>query len=97
MAIATDERDILDVYLILNLSSIANNTLFVSVPPGFQEFIDTVTVDNVRMLAFPSDVRDLLVNYILTRQLSNRFSRNIGSRFSRQSRPNFPRRPTIPV
>lgn len=71
MAIASDERDILDVFLISNLANIAQNSPFVSAPLGFQEFIDTITIDNVRSLNFPSDVRDLLVNYILVNQVRN--------------------------
>lgn len=69
MAISSDEHDLLDVFLIINLPNIANNNFFVSAPLGFQQFVDTVVVDNVSALNFPSDIRELLVNYILTRQV----------------------------
>lgn len=80
MAIASDERDILDVFLIQNLANIAQNSPFVAAPLGIQEFIDTITIDNVVGLNFPSDVRDLLVNYILVRQIRSlsRTNQNIG-------------------
>lgn len=80
MAIASDERDILDVFLIQNLANIAQNSPFVTAPLGIQEFLDTITIDNVVGLNFPSDVRDLLVNYILVRQIRglSRTNQHIG-------------------
>lgn len=77
MAIKSDEHDILEVFVITNLANIAENSPFVAAPLGLQNFIDTVTVDNVSNLNFPSDIRDLLVNYILTRQLGDRSRNNI--------------------
>lgn len=74
MAMGSDERDILEVFLILNLSNIAQNSPYVFAPLGLQSFIDTVTIDNVRNLNFPSDLRDLLVNYILVDQINSQRS-----------------------
>lgn len=85
MAITSDQHDILEVFLIINLANIANNNPFVSAPLGIQNFIDTVTIDNVSTMTFPSDIRDLLVNYILTRQISNRFSLSNRRSFLEQS------------
>lgn len=71
MALGSDERDILEVFTILNLSNIARNSPFVFAPLGLQSFINTITIDNVRNLNFPSDLRDLLVNYILVDQINS--------------------------
>lgn len=70
MAIARDTRDILDVFIIANFSKIANFQENVVVPLGLQDFITIETVDNIRDLNFPRDVRELLVNYILVKKLS---------------------------
>lgn len=77
MAMGEDERDILDIFVILNLSNIARESPFVMAPLGFQQYIDTVVIDNTRTNVFPSDIRDLLVNYILVNQVGDRAPRNM--------------------
>lgn len=69
MAIKRDVRTILDVFLISNLATIANFGTNLNTPRGLQKFIDTETVNNVKKINFPSDLANLLENYILTRQL----------------------------
>lgn len=68
MALGRDEHDIMDIFLIQNLANIANNSQFISAPSGFMQFIDVTTYNNVRQLGFPSDLNQLLVNYILINQ-----------------------------
>lgn len=70
MAIARDVRDILDVFIIENFAKISNFQENVVVPAGLQEFITIETVNNIRDLNFPRDVREILVNYILVKKLS---------------------------
>ena len=65
----SDTRDILDVFIIANLATVANNSGNVIVPLGFQDFIDVETVNHIRDLNFPTDIRELLVNYILVKQV----------------------------
>lgn len=76
MALGRDERDILDVFVILNLPNIARESLFVAAPLGLQQYIDTIVIENTNTTVFPSDIRDLLVNYILVNQLGDRAPRN---------------------
>ncbi|WIW70763.1 hypothetical protein [Anaerosinus gibii] len=69
MAIAKDTHDILDVFVIENFSKIANFQENIVVPQGLQDFITVETVDHIRDLNFPRDVRELLENYILVKKL----------------------------
>lgn len=71
VAVAKDVRDILDVFVIQNLAAIANNEQFVNVPLGFQDFINTEVVNNVNNINLPSDLRNLLENYILVNKIDN--------------------------
>lgn len=80
MAMGADERDILDVFVILNLPNIARDSSYVLAPLGLQQYIDTVVINNTNTTVFPSDIRDLLVNYILVEQLGDRAPRNDFSR-----------------
>lgn len=76
MALGKSESDILDVFLILNLPNMVRESVFVTAPLGFQEFIDIITIDNLNSLGFRSDLRDVLVDYILTRQIRDRPATN---------------------
>lgn len=69
MAVPSDVRDILDVFVILNLSSIANNQQIVNVPLGLDNFINSEVVNNVNRINISSDLRQLLENYVLVNQV----------------------------
>ncbi|MBP2631340.1 MAG: hypothetical protein H6Q70_1968 [Firmicutes bacterium] len=71
LAVKKDVLDILDVFVIVNLSNIANNEQNVNVPLGFEDFINTQVVNNVNSIQIPSDLRNLLVNYILVNKINN--------------------------
>ena len=74
LAVSKDVLDILDVFVILNLSTIANNEQVVNVPLGLENFINTETINNVKSIQLPSDLRNLLVNYILINKINDNSS-----------------------
>lgn len=74
LAVSKSVLDILDVFVIVNLPNIANNEQFVNVPLGLENFINTETVNNVKSIQLPSDLRNLLVNYILVNKINNNSS-----------------------
>ncbi|WP_110954550.1 hypothetical protein [Anaerosinus massiliensis] len=69
LAVPSDVRDILDVFVILNLASIANNQQIVNVPLGLDDFINSEVVNNVNRINISSDLRQLLENYVLVNQV----------------------------
>jgi hypothetical protein len=71
LAVKKDVLDILDVFVIVNLSNISNNEQNVIVPLGFEDFINTQVINNVKSIQIPSDLRNLLVNYILVNKINN--------------------------
>lgn len=74
MAVSKSVLDILDVFVIVNLPNIANNEQFVNVPLGLENFINTETINNVKSIQIPSDLRNLLENYILVNKINNNSS-----------------------
>jgi len=71
MAVQEDVLNLLNVFLVNNLSSIANDRRGLQFPMGFQAFIQKEVVNNVEGLQFPSDLREIFVNYILVQEQSN--------------------------
>ncbi len=70
MAVRPDVRDILDVFVIANLSNIAQNNPVLNFPPELQDFVNTQVINNVGTASytasFPSDLRQLLSDFILS-------------------------------
>ncbi len=69
MAVTSDVRDILDVFLISNLANISQNNLNLNFPPELQNFIDTQVINNLGTGSyranFPADLRQIFSNFIL--------------------------------
>lgn len=70
MAVRSDVRDILDVFVIANLAQLAQNNVNLNFPPELQDFVDTQLINNLGSpsynASFPSDLRQILSNFILT-------------------------------
>ena len=66
----SDIRDILFVFLVENLSAVANRRPVI-LPIGLTDYIRTETINSGGTLPFPSDLADLLFVYELSQQ--NRF------------------------
>lgn len=63
-----DVRDILLVFIVNSLSSIAQEQTTI-LPIGLRDFIRTATLESNGNLPFPSDVSDLFYVYILNNRL----------------------------
>ena len=70
MAVKSDVRDILDVFVIANLAQLAQNNVNLNFPPELQDFVDTQVINNLGTpsynASFQSDLRQILSNFILT-------------------------------
>lgn len=69
MAVPSDVHDILDVFTVSNLPALATFSPILRVPAGIISFIDTEAVDKLQNINLPADYREILVNYVLVRQL----------------------------
>lgn len=69
MAVRSDARDILDVFLIANIANITQNNLNLNFPPELQTFVNTQVINNIGTssynASFPADLRQLLSTFIL--------------------------------
>lgn len=69
MAVSSGVHDILEVFTVVNLPALATFNPILRVPAGLTPFIDTETVDKLNSINLAADYRELLVNYVLVRQL----------------------------
>lgn len=65
MALRSDVQDIVDVLLISNINNLVGPNPVLVVPAGFGDFIDTQVVNNVGNLGLPSDVSQIVENFVL--------------------------------
>lgn len=74
MPLRSDTKDIVDVLLLANLGNLTGPNPVLVVPAGFGDFINTSVVNNLGNLGVPSDVRQIVENFVL--ENPNVFSTN---------------------
>jgi len=65
MPLRSDSQDIVDVLLLSNLGNLVGPNPVLVVPAGFGDFINTSVVNNIGSLGVPSDVAQIVENFVL--------------------------------
>lgn len=68
MAENNDVNMILEIFLYNDLANISDMQESLRFPIGFRSLIRTAVINNIPTLRFPSDLREILVDYILVRE-----------------------------